>query len=185
MVRNILIEIKIFFFLRVLGKKPIIFTCFTRCSSISHSSRRTFTVRFMIEHPTFRTISTRIYNGTRILTLIVNASPLRRTIRIVSTFDHIASDVGIPFQPWRTWARGLVLDPLADGISTARPVIGSADGGAFAQATGVGVGAFIVRLATHYGAFNIGISVIAKLDQKKFSIVEYKFTVKSRFTYLR
>ena len=108
-------------------------------------------------------VVTRVFNGAGVLAVSVDTGLLRRTIRVVGAVHGRAQLIGVAVQTGWARASGQVAGTRAQGVGPTRLVVGSADRGAFIEATGVVVGTVRIHKAFHSLTVQLGITVITGL----------------------
>jgi hypothetical protein len=116
-------------------------------SARAPESRGARAVDLVVGNFAFCWIIARIFDGARVLATFVDASAVRRAIRVGPTLDGGAGDVRVALQPDGAGADGLVTDAWTFGVAAAGQVVDTAHGGAVAAAASVGLLTFAVRLA--------------------------------------
>ena len=128
-------------------------------------------VRLVVEHAAFGGVGAGVDDGTGVLAKLVNTSLVGGTLGVVATLHAGAGDVWISLESWRTGTDVLVVDSLAEGVTSARQVVDTAHGGAGALGAPVGLFALIVALTSHRFAFNLGVSVEVLLTGTDGSVI--------------
>jgi len=94
-------------------------------------------------------IIARVFDGARVLAPFVDASTIRRAVRVGPALNGRARDVRVALQPDGTGADGFVTDSGTFGVSSAGQVVGAANRCTFSCSASVSFFALAIRLAAN------------------------------------